>query len=158
MVGLVSSSPAATAAFAGRLAALVEPGDVIVLGGEMGAGKTAFAQGFGSALGVREPITSPTFALLHRYDGGRLAMYHADVYRLDTLGELADLGLGELDDGVVVVEWGDVVAPALGSHLAVHLAHHDQLDDTRIITVTAHGPAWATRWDHVARLAQDPSC
>lgn len=160
MIGVFSPSAAATAALAGALAELAVAGDVVVLAGEMGAGKTTFAQGFGAGLGVDEPITSPTFALLHRYHGGRLAMYHADVYRLDTLGELADLGLGELDDGVLLVEWGDVVARALGDHLAVHLAHQHGndpdrdpgSDDTRTLTFSAHGPAWAVRWSRVAEV------
>ena len=69
------------------LAQLSRSGDVIVLAGEMGAGKTAFAQGFGLALGITEPITSPTFTLVHTYDSGRIVLHHADLYRLDRLGE-----------------------------------------------------------------------
>ena len=93
----------------GRLAAAATS---IVLAGEMGAGKTAFAQGFGRAIGVTEPITSPTFTLVHSYPAGKLTLHHADLYRLSTHAEVADLALGELaeSDGIVLVEWGDVVA------------------------------------------------
>ena len=96
---------------ASALAQLSRSGDVIVLAGEMGAGKTAFAQGFGQALGITEPITSPTFTLVHTYDSGRIILHHADLYRLERTGELADLGLDELQDsgGVIIVEWGDIV-------------------------------------------------
>ena len=76
------------------------------------AGKTAFAKGFGAAIGVTEPITSPTYTLVHSYPAGRVTLHHADIYRLTTLHEVADLALAELleSDGIVLVEWGDVVA------------------------------------------------
>ena len=112
-----------THAVAGALAGLSRAGDVILLAGEMGAGKTAFAQGFGRALGVTEPITSPTFTLVHSYDTGGPTLHHADLYRLDQLAEVADLALGELAefDGIVLVEWGDVVESTFGEHLVVRL-------------------------------------
>lgn len=151
MIRVRSTSPRHTAGLAAALAALAVAGDVIVLAGEMGAGKTAFAQGFGAGLGVHEPVTSPTFALLHTYPGRDLVMYHADVYRLETLGELADLGLNEMDDGVLVIEWGDVVGPALGDRLTVSL-HPDPDDElARQVTIEGIGPAWATRWGAVAK-------
>ena len=115
-------------AIAAAVAALCRPGDLIVLSGEMGAGKTAFAKGFGAALGVTEPITSPTFTLVHTYDlgaglgNGAKALHHADLYRLDRTAEVADLALDELAEyqGIVLVEWGDVV-DVFGDHLVVHL-------------------------------------
>jgi tRNA threonylcarbamoyladenosine biosynthesis protein TsaE len=116
-----------TRALAGAVASLCVPGDIVLLAGDLGAGKTAFAQGFGAALGVDEPITSPTFALLRQYpcDHGAIrTLLHADVYRLDHLQEIVDLGLGELveDGAVAVVEWGDVAEPVLGSgSLTVHI-------------------------------------
>ncbi len=116
-----------TRSLAGAVARLCVPGDIVLLAGDLGAGKTAFAQGFGDALGVDEPITSPTFALLRQYSCGPgpiRTLLHADVYRLDHLQEIVDLGLGELveDGGVAVVEWGDVAEPVLGSgSLTVHI-------------------------------------
>jgi tRNA threonylcarbamoyladenosine biosynthesis protein TsaE len=105
---------------------------VIVLAGEMGAGKTAFAQGFGRALGVTEPITSPTFTLVHSYPlSHRLTLHHADIYRLERTSDIDDLALPELAsfNGIVLVEWGDVAGASLGDHLEVRLSHVDDLDD-----------------------------
>ena len=93
MLALTASNPLDTERIAQRIAALVRAGDLITLVGEIGAGKTYFAQGFGRALGVTEPITSPTFNLLHTYEGGRMPMHHADLYRLERTGEIADLGI-----------------------------------------------------------------
>jgi tRNA threonylcarbamoyladenosine biosynthesis protein TsaE len=129
MLHVRTTSLAHTHAVAAAIARLSLSGDVLVLAGEMGAGKTAFAQGFGAALGIDEPITSPTFNLVHSYPAGRITLHHADVYRLTTQNEVADLALGELaeDRGIVLVEWGDVVANALGDHLAIRL---DPVSDT----------------------------
>jgi tRNA threonylcarbamoyladenosine biosynthesis protein TsaE len=147
-LSLRADSLDATHEVAAALATLSRAGDVILLGGEMGAGKTAFAQGFGRALGVTEPITSPTFTLVHSYDTGGPTLHHADVYRLDQLAEVADLALGELAefDGIVLVEWGDVVASAFGEHLLVRLDVPDGDLDARLITITPAGSAWAPRW------------
>jgi len=108
---------------AAALAELARPSDLLVLVGDLGAGKTAFTQGFGRGLGIDEQITSPTFALVRSYTG-RLDLYHLDVYRLEQVSEALDLGLSELlDDGsVTVIEWGDTIAPALPhDYLEVHL-------------------------------------
>ena len=138
----------ATHAVAGTVASLSRAGDVILLAGEMGAGKTAFAQGFGRALGVTEPITSPTFTLVHSYDTAGPTLHHADVYRLDQLSEVADLALGELAefDGIVLVEWGDVVASTFGDHLVVRLDLVDGDVGARHITISPAGATWARRW------------
>jgi tRNA threonylcarbamoyladenosine biosynthesis protein TsaE len=151
MLQLCASSLADTHAIAAALARLTRSGDLIVLAGEMGAGKTAFAKGFGAALGVTEPITSPTFTLVHSYDAGRLTLHHADIYRLSTHNEVADLALAELleYDGIVLLEWGDVVAQSLGEHLLVHLAADPDDDEARRITLSGTGRAWAMRWDLV---------
>jgi tRNA threonylcarbamoyladenosine biosynthesis protein TsaE len=137
-----------THAVATAIAALVKAGDVIVLAGDMGAGKTAFAQGFGRALGVTEPITSPTFTVVHTYDTGRIVMHHADLYRLDRRSEVEDLGLDEMIDGrgVLLVEWGDVVADSFGDHLEVLLERVDDSDEARRITIRSIGRRWDTRW------------
>lgn len=140
-----------TLAIAGALAGVARSGDLIILAGEMGSGKTAFAKGFAAALGVTEPVTSPTFTLVHSYDAGRVTLYHADIYRLSTQNEVADLALNELleYDGIVLVEWGDVVARSLGDHLMVRLDPVDEDEGARAITVTATGRAWAARWERV---------
>ena len=153
MLHLRSDSPSTTSAIAAALAGLARRGDLIVLAGEMGVGKTAFAKGFGRAIGVTEPITSPTFTLVHSYDAGRLTLHHADIYRLNTHHEVADLALAELleSDGIVMVEWGDVVAGTLGDHLLVRLDLDPEDDDARKISVTASGRTWASRWAELER-------
>jgi tRNA threonylcarbamoyladenosine biosynthesis protein TsaE len=152
MISLRSESVVTTHAIASALAELCKVGDLIVLAGEMGAGKTAFAQGFGSALGINEPITSPTFTLVHSYDTGRVDLHHADLYRLDRMAEIADLALGELleSDGIVLVEWGDVVGNQLGDRLEVRLIAADMdRPEYRMIELTGVGRGWATRWDRL---------
>jgi len=150
---LTTASADETRDLAGALAEHCRPGDLVLLAGDLGAGKTTFAQGFGRALGIADPITSPTFTLLRQYPveagpAGVRTMLHADVYRLDGLREIEDLGLSELleDAGVALVEWGDVAGPALGEGaLAVRLAPGGD-DDRRTVTVSDEGGAWADRW------------
>ena len=152
MISCRSTSLENTRAIAAAIAKLARPRDIIVLAGEMGAGKTAFAKGFGHALGVTEPITSPTFTLVHSYDAGRITLHHADIYRLSTHHEVADLALAELleYDGIVLLEWGDVVAQSLGDHMMVHLAADPDDEDARRIAVSATGRSWAARWDRLS--------
>ena len=149
-----------THAVAGALAGLSRAGDVILLAGEMGAGKTAFAQGFGRALGVTEPITSPTFTLVHSYDTGGPTLHHADLYRLDQMAEVADLALGELAefDGIVLVEWGDVVESTFGEHLVVRLDVIDGDVDARGITIAPTGATWARRWAALSDAVKEHAC
>jgi len=136
---------AATRSLAGAIASVARVGDLVVLAGEMGAGKTAFVQGFAAALEVTEPVTSPTFTLVHTYDG-RLRVHHLDVYRLERLSELAELAVDELlDDGVVLVEWGDAVADALpAAFLQVDLAFGDE-PDQRVAVLSERGARWSSR-------------
>ena len=106
----------------------------------------------GAALGVTEPITSPTFTLVHSYDApGKLTLHHADIYRLSTQHQVADLALAELleYDGIVLLEWGDVVAGALGDHLVVHLESDPDDEEVRDIDISATGRSWAQRWDRL---------
>lgn len=129
------------------LAPVARPGDVVVLAGDLGAGKTAFVQGFGRGLGVVDRITSPTFTLVHVYEGGRLPVHHLDVYRLDQLSEALDLGLAEMleDGGVVLIEWGDAIAPLLPhDYLEVRMTFGER-DDDRQLALRPVGPGWAGR-------------
>ena len=161
-----------THAVAAAIAGVARAGDIIVLAGEMGAGKTAFAQGFGRALGVTEPITSPTFTLVHSYPlTHRLTLHHADIYRLDRTSDIDDLALPELAsfNGIVLVEWGDVAGSALGDHLEVRLNHIDDVDNVddgdefadagcREIELRAVGGSWAVRWDRITRALEPYRC
>lgn len=134
------------------VSAMAGPGDVVVLAGDLGAGKTAFVQGFGRGLGVAERITSPTFTIVHVYEGGRLPIHHIDVYRLDQLSEVLDLGLAEMLDegGVVLIEWGDAIAAILpNDYLEVRVTFGEG-DDDRQLAVAAIGPGWASRMEPMA--------
>lgn len=149
MNGVVArtTSVEATRDLAAALAELARPGDLLLLVGDLGAGKTAFAQGFGRGLGVDAPVTSPTFTLANEHQGTRLRMHHLDAYRMESLDEVFDVGLPELldDDGVVLVEWGDAIAPAVpADYLEVRLALGED-DDERVIELSAVGPSWAAR-------------
>jgi len=151
-----TSSVEATRALAAAIAALAVPGDVILLSGELGAGKTAFVQGFGAGLGVEATITSPTFTLAHQYDG-RLTMHHLDVYRLERLAEMEDVGVPELvdGDGVVLIEWGDVVAPALPQDYLEIALSYGEGDDDRELELRCVGGRWNARLRTLAEQLQD---
>ena len=142
-----TASAAETQALARAIAGISRAGDILVLAGEMGAGKTAFAQGFAAGLGIAEPVTSPTFTIVREYQGPDLSLHHLDVYRLDQLREVAELGVGEMldEDAVMLVEWGDAVLPALGDrYLEVRITFGDG-DDDRHLELTGLGPSWAAR-------------
>lgn len=142
---LRTAAPDETKALAAALATVVDDGDLLVLVGDLGAGKTAFTQGFAAALGVTDPVTSPTFTLANRYEG-RLVVNHLDVYRIEALEEAQDLALVELlDDGVTLVEWGDVILPALpDDRLDIRITFGSG-DDDRELALTAVGPRWTDR-------------
>ncbi|MGH9119529.1 MAG: tRNA (adenosine(37)-N6)-threonylcarbamoyltransferase complex ATPase subunit type 1 TsaE [Acidimicrobiales bacterium] len=129
------------------VAELCRPGDVILLAGDLGAGKTALVQGIGAAFGIDEPITSPTFVLARQYQG-RFVLHHLDVYRLDQLDEVYDIGLPEMldDSAVVVIEWGDAIATALpADYLEVRLTLGDDDDDERMLVFRSVGGRWRNR-------------
>jgi tRNA threonylcarbamoyladenosine biosynthesis protein TsaE len=136
----VSHSEAETRSIARALAAVMQPGATILLSGDLGAGKTAFVKGLAEGLAIDpDDVTSPTFTLVHEYQGGRLPLVHVDLYRLDT-AELDEIGL-DLDlafAGVVAVEWAERLArPILGA-TSVRIA--DDGGDRRTLTITELGP------------------
>ena len=135
------------------LAAAIEPllggGDVLVLAGDLGAGKTTFTQGLAASMGVTAPVTSPTFTLVHEY-AGRVPIVHIDVYRLEHLQEVHDLGFDELvgGDALAVVEWGDILGPLLPpDRLHVEFEYASDDEHTRVVLLTPHGVTWAARVD-----------
>ena len=135
-----------TLELAGTVGELLRPGDVVALVGDLGAGKTVFARGVARALGVTEPVVSPSFTIVREYDG-RTPLVHVDVYRIDTVQELYDLGFEEIvrDDAVTLVEWGDMIDGLLpADRLDVRLAPGD-LDDERVVEIEGHGRSWRTR-------------
>ena len=123
-----TTSAAATRDLAGALAGALAPGDLLLLVGDLGSDKTTFTQGLALGLGVTDPVTSPTFTLVRAYrcgPGPVRTLLHADLYRLDRLQDVVDLGIGEMvdDQSVAVVEWGDVAASLFGPEvLTVSLA------------------------------------
>ena len=139
-----------TRALGAELAGLLRPGDLVVLVGPLGAGKTALTQGIGAALGVGEPVTSPTFVIARVHRGGRVPLVHVDAYRLGGAADVDDLDLDVTVAGsVTVVEWGQGLVEQLADeHLEVRLDRRD--DDVRTAELVAHGPSWERRLDGAA--------
>ena len=133
----VTRSEDETAGVARELAAALKAGDVILLSGNLGAGKTAFVRGLASGLGI-DPgeVSSPTFTLVHEYRDGRLTLYHADLYRLERIAT-EDIGLEEMGvaDGVLAIEWPDRLAHTMPGARDVQIEIVDE--NTRRITVRA---------------------
>jgi tRNA threonylcarbamoyladenosine biosynthesis protein TsaE len=147
VISLQTGSAAATKSVASVVAEHARPGDLVLLVGDLGAGKTTFAQGFAAGLGIEDHVTSPTFTLARTYPGP-LPLHHVDVYRLERMAEVGDLALGELIDskGVTLVEWGDVILAALpASYLEVRLEFGEEPDE-RTVSVRAVGQVWLPRF------------
>ena len=134
-----------TRAFGERLAKVLRAGDLVVLSGPLGAGKTVLAQGIGAGLGVPGEITSPTFVIARVHRGGRLPFVHVDAYRLGTALEVDDLDLdASVDESVTAVEWGHGKVEQLAdAYLEVRIDRAD--DDTRTVTLVPSGGDWAAR-------------
>ena len=141
-----TASVAQTRELAAAVAELARPGDLVLLVGDLGAGKTAFTQGFGAALDITEPITSPTFTLVRQYQG-RLELNHLDVYRLEQVEEVLDLGLAEMLDegGVTLIEWGDTIIPVLPADFLEVRLRLGEGDDDRVVEIQPVGPRWSAR-------------
>ena len=132
------------------LATLLQPRDTVLLTGDLGAGKTTLVQGVGRGLGVEDHVASPTFTLVKEY-AGRLDVAHVDVYRLERVQDVVDLGLDEIGgpDRVLLVEWGDAVQDLLPEdRLRVELTT-EPADDGRRIVITPQGESWALRWERL---------
>jgi tRNA threonylcarbamoyladenosine biosynthesis protein TsaE len=143
----VLPTPEDTHALGRALAEVLAPGDLVVLVGMLGAGKTALTQGIGAGLGVREPVTSPTFVISRVHRGGRVPLVHVDAYRLGGVADVDDLDLdASTEESVTVVEWGQGLVERLtDEHLEVRLDRRD--DDVRTAVLVAHGPGWERRLD-----------
>ena len=130
----VSNSPSETEALGESLARRLSPGAVVAFTGDLGAGKTAFTRG----LGISEPVTSPTFTIVNEYEGGRLPLFHFDMYRLGSSDELFDIGWEDYlrRGGVCAVEWSEIVDDALeGDAIRVDIRRGAD-DGQRVITIT----------------------
>lgn len=116
------------------------PNMVICLQGDLGSGKTIFTKGFASSLGIEEAVTSPTFNIIKEYTSGEMDLYHMDVYRLD--GKVDELGIEEYyhKDGVVIIEWSDMIKEYLPEErLEIKIKLSEEDEDTRIILITPYG-------------------
>ena len=138
------------------LGELLVAGDVVLLVGDLGAGKTAFTQGLAHGLGVDEPVTSPTFTIVQEY-AGRLPLAHVDVYRLDRVQDLFDLGFDEMvdGDGVTVVEWGDLVQQTVPAEHVVVRIEPGAAESERVLELSFHGPSWRARQAEVEEALRD---
>ena len=148
-IDVVTGTPEDTRKVAAALAELLVPGDVVSLTGDLGAGKTTFVQGAARGLGVTEQVASPTFVLVREYRGD-VPVCHLDVYRLNRLQEVIDLGFEDLLDpgSVIFVEWGDAIEPLLpDEHLRVELRTEE--DDARRLSFAGRGARWAGRWERL---------
>jgi tRNA threonylcarbamoyl adenosine modification protein YjeE len=135
-----------TRAFGARLAGELRAGDLIVLSGPLGAGKTALTQGIGAGLGVTERVVSPTFVIARVHRSGRLPLVHVDAYRLGSIAEVDDLDLDvETSDAVTVVEWGEgLVEQLVGEWLLISIERAPDSEE-RIVTLSGHGGEWPAR-------------
>ncbi len=136
----LSNSPAETEAIGAALAQDLAPGTVIAYTGDLGAGKTAFTRGLARGLGYLEPVTSPTYTVVNEYLGGRLPLFHFDMYRLGSAEDLWDIGWEDYLDrgGICAVEWSENVADALENPIFVHIEKTG--DESRKITVEGVDP------------------
>ena len=144
-----------TCRLARALAAVLNDGDVVLLDGEMGAGKTTMTKELAAALGVTDDVTSPTYTLVHSYGGGKFALHHADLYRLKQTSEIEDLGIEEMLDagGVALIEWGSPAGPYFPEHLFVSFELAG--GDARIVTLASKSEAWESRIAAVGRELKD---
>ena len=129
---------------ANALARKAQKGDIIALIGDLGAGKTAFTRGFAAGLGIIEPVTSPTFTILQVYEGGRLPLYHFDVYRIGDVSEMDEIGYEDCfwGDGVSIMEWADLVEPIIPDTAMIITISSDPSkgSDYRKITISKNTP------------------
>lgn len=133
----VTNSEAETEALGVRLAETLEPGTVIAFTGDLGAGKTAFTRGLARGLGIKDRVTSPTFTIVNEYEGGRLPLFHFDMYRLGSSDELFDIGWEDYlaRGGVCAVEWSENVSDALEEDAVSVRICRGASDSQRVITV-----------------------
>jgi tRNA threonylcarbamoyladenosine biosynthesis protein TsaE len=141
-----------TRAFGASLARILRAGDVVILAGPLGAGKTALTQGIGAGLGVSGRIASPTFVIARVHPGGRVGLVHVDAYRLSSVAEVDDLDLdADLADSVLVVEWGHGLVEQLSdARLEIQIDRADEDTEVRAVRLLPYGGDWAERLDSYA--------
>ena len=158
MFTVTTSSPEETRKIGEALGRLLAPGDVVGLIGDLGAGKTVFAQGVALGIGAKGRVTSPTFTLIHEHMG-RIPLYHVDVYRLRTLDDVESIGIEDYlyGDGAVVLEWADQVLSILPEDrldIVIERPDRDGDDNVREISISPHGE----RYQHMLEELKTIAC
>ena len=149
----LSHSPEETLSFGKRLGKLLQPGDVLCLSGDLGAGKTLFVQGLAQGLRLPDEVTSPTFTVLNIYEG-QVTMYHFDLYRLDWPEQLDDIGFDEYtnNDGIAVIEWPEKFPDRMPEE-ALRIAITKAGDNGRLFSVTFCGCRYESLYEELKRDA-----
>jgi tRNA threonylcarbamoyladenosine biosynthesis protein TsaE len=144
MIEVRCPKPEDTEALGSRLASSLRPGDIVVLAGGLGSGKTLLTRGIATGLGVDEAVVSPSFVLVRQYRTGFMPVFHVDVYRLNSMNEFDDLDVLEMaQDGLLVIEWGEAIESSLPEdHLRIEFQVEE--DEARILRFVGEG-AWASR-------------
>ena len=157
MFQYISNSPEATAELATKLAAVIKPGTIICLEGDLGAGKTLFVQNLAKALGIEENVTSPTFNLMNTYEG-KMVMYHFDLYRLEQEYELEDIGFYDyISDvhGLVGIEWADKCCDCLpDDYILLDIQRAEDVENQRILSFSLRGEALEDVYKEMEKLCQ----
>ena len=138
---LISDSELATKNFAKKLASKLNKGDVVVLTGELGAGKTKFTEGFLSYFNLEDEISSPTFNIVNEYKNEKVTIYHFDVYRLEDVDEFYAIGGEEyFENGICIIEWGEIIKDALPeNYIKIKFEKETQNVNKRILNIETHG-------------------
>jgi len=139
-VKFISHSAEETFALGQKIGSFLSPGDIIALDGDLGAGKTQIVKGIANALDIRDDVTSPTYTIINEYEG-RIPLYHFDVYRLDDIQQLYDIGYEEylFDDGITVIEWAIKIQQMLPPQYMHIKIFYRYFDNERTIEIVAHG-------------------
>ena len=150
----ISSSPEDTLNFAKDIASLLQKKDIVILSGELGAGKTKFTEGILSFFNLENEISSPTFTIVNEYDTSSIPIFHFDVYRLEDSSEFYEIGGDEyFEKGICLIEWGELIADALPNYfLKIDFSKDDLLDNKRILTCTAFGKHYEDLLAHISGL------
>ncbi|MGB9791459.1 MAG: tRNA (adenosine(37)-N6)-threonylcarbamoyltransferase complex ATPase subunit type 1 TsaE [Thermacetogeniaceae bacterium] len=141
MLELLSCSPHQTEKIGEQLGVLLGEGDVVSLNGSLGSGKTVFVHGIARGLGVKDPVSSPSFIIVQEYKG-RLPVFHADFYRIKSLHELEEIGWCDYFErrGVMLIEWGDLFSEALPLHyLRIEIERSEPIETNRVIRFEPYG-------------------
>lgn len=134
-----------------KLAKLCAPKDIIILSGELGAGKTKFTEGFLKYFGLEDEISSPTFTIVNEYTKNDINIYHFDVYRLEDSSEFYEIGGEEyFENGICLIEWGELIDDAIPKdHLEIKISKSDENDNMRIINITSYGNRYDVMLDNL---------